>query len=615
MARTGVAAVKRIFTVPNPYRDPVRHNLFMPVGWTLERVLGLESMNGVYRRIKTDPVLAGRPFLEQVLGALDVGYRVAESDRARIPTRGPAIVAANHCFGGLEGLLLGHLLRSVRPDVKILANYLIGCIPELRELFIFVDPFGRRSARHTNAAALREALRWLRAGGVLGLFPSGEVARYDMRRHAVEEPAWSAAVGSLARRTQAPVVPVFFEGQNGAVFHALGLLHPRLRTVRLPRELLNKLGRLFPVHVGNPIPFRRLQAFRDDAARAAYLRLRTYHLGNRRAGKSGPGLPLPVRRGSRRAEAPAAAVPRAELLRETAALPPDQRLVVHDAFEVWVARAPQIPRLLREIGRLREVSFRAGGEGTGRALDLDRFDAYYLHLFLWNRGAAELAGAYRLGPTDEILPRFGVRGLYTSRLFRYRRGLLDRIDPALEMGRSFVCPEYQRNYLSLYLLWKGIAAYLVRHPRYRILFGPVSISDEYNSVSRELLVSFLKMNNYMPDLARLVKARTPLRRSFLHKLRRRELRMVVDSVEEVEALIADVQSELKGIPILLKQYLKLGGRLLGFNLDPAFANVLDGLILVDVSRTDRRVLQRYVGAEGMQRLLAHWAADAARPAA
>jgi putative hemolysin len=601
---------QRIFTIPNPFSGGPGRRLFGPVGRALDRVLGLDGINAVYNAAAAWPLGRDRSFLEQVIDVLGITTRLEERDVDRIPRTGPLVVVANHCYGGVEGILAGALVQSVRPDTRVMANYMLARMPELREQFIFVDPFGRSGSVGANARAMRESLRWLRGGGCLVVFPSGEVAHYDLRRRSLVEPPWNRTVAGLIRRSDATVLPMFFFGTNSVLFHVLGYVHPRLRTLRLPREVLNKRGRTVAVSIGHPIAQRRLAALDGAAAVMDYLRMRTYHLRNRRARR--PRLPvrLPLRLGRpggpRHEDALIDPIPRAELEREIAVLPPEQRLLTQDVFDVWVARAIQAPRVLREIGRLRELTFRLVGEGTGKSVDLDAYDAAYLHLFIWNRAAGEIASAYRLGPTDIILPRSGRKGLYTYCLFRYGNRLLERINPALEMGRSFVRPEYQRNYLSLYLLWKGIGQYLVRNPRYKILFGPVSISDNYNSRSRDLLVSFLRMNNYMPDLARLVRARTPLRRTVLRKVREDERRHVVDSVEEVEALIADIETELSGIPILLKQYLKLGGKLLGFNLDPAFGNVLDGLILVDVTQTNRKVLNRYLGGEGMRSYLAYW---------
>jgi putative hemolysin len=253
---------------------------------------------------------------------------------------------------------------------------------------------------------------------------------------------------------------------------------------------------------------------------------------------------------------------------------------------------------------LRENSFRAVGEGTGKSRDLDEFDSSYIHLFLWNPSAAELVGAYRLGPTDEILPASGFEGLYTSTLFKFAPGFQEQISCALEMGRSFVRPEYQRSLGALPMLWKGIANFVFKNPRYRVLFGAVSISDRYQPLSQQLMVSFLRSHYGLSSLSGTVKPRTPFRPSKERALPRQTLELIGDDLDELSTIISDIESNCTGIPILLKHYLKLGGKVLGFNVDPSFSNVLDALVLVDLAQTDPKILARYMGRDQAKEYLA-----------
>ncbi|MBL7075895.1 MAG: lysophospholipid acyltransferase family protein [Kiritimatiellae bacterium] len=594
-----------MFSVANPFKGNIPRKLFFPVGRILDKVLGLDGVYDIYMRSAAGS--RDRPFSDNVLEAMDLAFEVTEADVARIPDTGPVVVVANHCFGGVEGVLLASLLQMVRQDVRIMANYMLSRIPEMHDLFFFVDPFGGKDAPRSNIRPIKQSIKWLRDGGIFGVFPSGEVAHFDPRKRAVVEGEWSTSIGGVIRRTKATVVPVFFDGSNTALFHLLGLVHPRLRTARLPHELLNKQGRTIPAYVGNPIPFSRLEDMDTDREIIDYVRMRTYNLRNRKGHRSRRIIRLPRRHPHSATQLPVAApVSPDKLAAELDTLEPDQCLLTVKELSVWATKASQTPSILREIGRLREEAFRAVGEGTGQAIDLDEYDDYYHHLFLWNSESREIVSAYRLGATDEIIPQRGLHGLYTYSLFRYRRKLIDRIQPALEMGRSFVRISYQKSYTPLLMMWRGIASFVVRNPRYHMLFGPVSISDDYGTSSRNLLMAFLKMNKFEPELARLVKARSPVRQPFLRKLRHREMRTVVESVDDVESLISDVETNMKGMPILLKQYLKLGGKLLGFNIDPAFHYVLDGLILVDLLETDRRILRRYMGDKPLAEYRALW---------
>lgn len=565
----------------------------------LERVSGLDLLDRRYGQLP--PAGDTDAFLRQVLDALQIRIDVDTDLLAQIPASGPVVVVANHPFGAIEGVILAALLRRVRSDVLILANPVLERIPELKSLFISVDPFGGRTAAQRNGRPLRRALGHLQQGGLLVVFPAGEVAHLRLPAAQVAEPAWQETAARLVQHSQATVVPVHFPGRNSGVFQLAGLIHPRLRTALLPRELINKQGHILAVRIGTPLPYARLKGYPEAGELTAFLRLRCQALGDQSPQAS--AVPRPR-------EPVATTVPEALLGAEVAALPPEQQLDSSGELQVWYARAGQIPWLLQELGRLREITFRAAGEGTGRSRDIDLYDAYYLHLFVWNSTHREVVGAYRLGLADEILGRFGKKGLYTHSLFRYRRRLLDTLNPAIELGRSFVRPEYQRNYAPLLLLWKGIGQFVARHPRYRVLFGPVSISSDYASVSQQLLVEFLRANNSLPQLARHVRPRRPFRAHGRPSLLA-EVALPRD-LDRVSELVSAIERDQKGVPVLLRQYLKLGGHILGFNVDEQFNNALDGLIMVDLRHTDARVLAKYMGREQAAAFLAQHTAGPQR---
>ncbi|HMP71629.1 MAG TPA: GNAT family N-acyltransferase [Kiritimatiellia bacterium] len=586
--------------------------MFSVVGGAIEKMLALDSINQVYLQAASGD--EAKPFAARVLETMKVGYDVSASDLGRIPAKGPVVVVANHPFGGLEGVILGQLLRTIRSDVKLMANFLLERIPDMRDDFIFVDPFAGEGAARANLRPLKETIGWLKKGGMLGVFPAGAVSHIDLKQGGVVDPPWSTTIARIIRRAEAPVVPVFFQGSNSLLFQVLGLIHPRLRTAMLPHEFLNKKNRTLEVRVGAAVPFKRIAELPDEEM-MVYLRMRTYHLQHR---KATPKKERKTRRIPVRVMKPdhAEVIPATDpdlLDREVRALPIERRLVESGPIDALYAYAREIPNLLLEIGRLRELTFREVEEGTGQAVDLDLFDDYYIHLFLWQRETREVIGAYRLGKTDVILDQLGKRGLYTHTLFHYRKRLLREINPALEMGRSFIRKEYQRNYSSLLLLWKGMGQFIVQNPRYKTLFGPVSMNNAYNTMSRHLLIGFLKLNNFLPEYSRLVKARKPLRGSLLKKWKLKRSKMVVRDLEDVDTLISDIESDLKGMPILMRQYLKLGGKLLGFNVDPDFSYVVDGLILVDLTKTDRKTLAKYMGKEGAESFLAHHGLGNASP--
>ncbi len=595
---------EKIFNLDINIEDPLRRKMFGMVKGPLERLFLLPQLNDIYSSAKeiTDND-QDCEFANAVLESLNLKYEISEDDIERIPKEGPLVVVANHPYGGIEGILLASILKSVRPDVKIMANYLLERIPEMRDLFFFVDPFGGADAKRANLAAMRNSINWVDDGKVLGVFPAGEVAHLKLKNRTVTDPEWNTSIARIVRRTEAPVQPIYFDGFNGAIFQIMGLIHPRLRTAMLPKELLNKRDKKIDIRIGKPIPYSKFKDTDNDKELTEYLRQRTYVLANHtRSSANGQKASVSVNIEEENMRPVVEPRPTEEIAAEVQDLPKSQMLLENNEYQVFHASPKQIPNVMHEIGRLREITFRDTSEGTGEEIDLDEFDQRYVHLFLWNNEKKELVGAYRLGRTDNIIKRYGKKGLYTTTLFNIKSNFFEQINPALEMGRSFIRKEYQRSFSPLMLIWKGIGHYVVKYPQYKILFGPVSVSKEYHSFSRHLMVQFLKIHNYLPDMAKMVKAKTPFRSKRLKGIDPKN-QAAINGIEDVSEIISEFESDEKGVPILLKQYLKLGGKILGFNLDPDFGDVLDGLILVDLTKTEPKILKRYMGDEGLEKFL------------
>lgn len=587
-----------------PFRVPSR------IERVLERALCIDQLAGIYATLRA--MSDETPIAARLLQHLEVTERVSEKDLEHIPRQGPVLLVVNHPFGILEGAVLLALLTQLRSDVKFLANGILEAIPEIRSLLIAVDPLGGAGAALSNHTGIRKAVEFLSAGGLLVVFPAGEVSHFQWKKRSVTDPKWNPAIARMlaiaTRRTQGiSVIPVYVEGSNGLVFQAAGVVHPWLRTIMLGRELLNKRRATVEVRIGSPIAAEKLLAIPSDEERTEYLRWRTYLLASRDQYK--PRTALPFERGGGR---PFDLIPiapatnRAAMAREVEALSTESQLAASGDLSAFIASAREIPTVLREIGRLREVTFRAAGEGTGKSIDLDRFDPHYLHLFVWNKSKREIAGAYRLAGADTMQSQFGIRGLYTASLFEYGDEFLDRMGPALELGRSFVRIEYQKGFAPLLLLWKGIGRYVARNPQYRILFGPVSISNQYHSISRQLMVSFLERHVWLKEWASLVSTRNPFR---ARDTQPRAAWNAALDLDDLSAVLSDLEPSRAGVPVLLRQYLKLGGKLLGFNVDPHFSNALDGLIVVDLTKTEPKLLERYLGKREAAQFLAFQKGD------
>jgi len=597
----GTAALKLVDLAPVVDKWYLK-SLASVVGWALEEALCLAPINRAYASVAHR--LTPDNFFRVALETLRVRTDVSETDVARIPAEGPVVVVANHPFGGIEGLVLGELVMRRRTDVRILGNQHLMRIPQMRPWTLPVDVINPKRSLPANARAMARALKWVKKGGVLVTFPAGEVSHLKLSERRVVDSEWKAHIAAIVRRGGATVVPVYFPGRNGALFQAAGLLHPALRTALLPRELMNKTSSSIAALVGRPRTWDSLRHIASDDALIRAVREHTYALRHRR----GVRRPRWAWRRPRREKI----IPPVDpdlIASELAGLSPEHSLCEHNGLRVCCARADEIPRTLLEIGRLREVTFREAGEGTGRSLDIDAFDAEYLHLFLYDETRREIAGAYRLGLTRDLVRARGVRGLYTSTLFRYDANLMMELGDAIELGRSFVRREYQRKRSCLPMLWQGIGTFIARNPSHRMLFGPVSMSAEYHPVSIRLMMRYLREHAWREDLAGRVLPRRP------YRMRRVDAppALWLSNADEVSFLVSDMEPDGKGIPVLLKHYLKLNARILGFNLDRSFGDVLDALILVDLTTTDRRMLKRFMGADGCRSFLAWHGIDAAGP--
>jgi len=570
--------------------DPFKLNLNSPLLESLvRRTLGLDVMSRMYQDRPSG--LDSQGFLQYALDVVGVSLQVNNQENLQnIPREGPLLIVANHPLGGLEGVAIARMLVELRPDLRVLTNQLLRRIPELAEIFIGVDVLSKDAAR-SNVSGIKQVHSHLKQDGAILIFPAGVVSRYQVKEGVIADRTWDRLVGQLVRRHKCPCLPIHVSGRNSRAFYLAGLLHPRLGTAMLPRQLTNKRGYLLPLTVGTTIPKMELAKIENPRAITEYLRISTEALApadrtnETQPQQSGQQLAADVQR---------------EKLQHAIDDLQNCLLVEHKDFDVYCAPYERLGVVMEQIAISREATFRMVGEGTGLDKDSDQFDPNYLHLFLWDREARKVAGAYRIGLVDQIVQRHGVKGLYTRSLYRYNQAFIDQLGAAVEMGRSFIHPDYQRRPVALNLLWRGIGAFINDNSGYHTLFGSVSISREYTDLARALIADTLLTNYQAEGFQDLVQPITP------HKVKNR-----VWTVETLKALAnIKILSKLvgrcnpgKAVPVLLRHYLSLNGRLVCFNVHPHFNNSLEGLIIVDMRLCDSKTAIRFMGEEGYNRFL------------
>lgn len=580
--------------IRSPYKDPIRGGIVSLVRPALNRLLRLRTINKIYRNSVSNP--SDQPFSARVLQECGIEIDISDDALRQIPASGPLIIVANHPYGGVEGLALDALVRRVRPDVKSISNYLLHALPPMREDFLPIDPFGGSKSATHNLAPLRIAMRWPRDGHALIIFPAGEVSHSTRQNFHVSDPPWDPGMARLIRKSGASVLPIYVRGHNRTRFQIAGLLHPRLRTLLLPREFLNQRDSRLQLEIGHLMSPDQFDRFPTDHDLISYLRIRTYSLRGRKEDKGKSRSELRRAKKRIRSQQAVAKPGNPELLcREIEGLPNEYHYVSSNKFDVYCAPAHAIPETIYEIGRQRELVFRTTNAGTGKALDLDEFDKSFHHLFLWNNEQRELVGAYRLGLTDEILAKQGLSGLYCSTLFRIKRRLIDQLLPAIELGRSFIRPEYQKTHSALMLLWKGIGQFVCKQPKYNRLFGTVTITNDYHSISKQILIAFLESTQFVPPIDNIFEPRHPVHLPPIRDWNSKEASVIIQDLADVDDLIREVEEDRMSVPVLIRQYSKLNAKLLGFNVDPDFGDVVDGLMYVDLAQSDPRFLTYFMG--------------------
>lgn len=576
-------------------RDQIKGGHKLPqafIAWG-EKRLGLHALNVAHERIDDD-LDAGSSdnFFRLACKHLHLHYDLQGLEH--IPAEGACVIVANHPHGMSDGLMFGDVVMRVRSDVRIVVNEFLHCVRGMRPYEITVDVYGGEAAKRANMAGMREILRWLRAGHCIMVFPSGSAATFSWQDKRVIDDPWQENIASLIRKTGATVVPMHISGRTGIFFQAVSMVARPLRPNFLPREILRDMRTHHSISLGPAIPPAAYASKETDSALSDYFRLRSMLLryeDEAAAPAAAPGA----------AQQPLAESPTAEALQAEINKLPEECLCHKSNVTplcVYATEAERIPLLLREIGIQRERTFRNVGEGTGTPCDLDEYDSHYVHLIMWDTEAKRIAGAYRIGRTDQILAaKSGIKGLYNAAFFRFSKKLQRVLAHGLEMGRAFITPEYQRLAASLDTLWKGIGGYLNKHPEYRYLYGTVSISREYTPASRSLILSYLRTRCMHPELTHEARAYYPPSKLGLFSEDERLLDSAVPDIKALNATVSEIENGQRGIPVLLKQYLRLGGQMLAFGIDDSFGGTLDCLVLMNLDDTPDAQRRRYRGKE------------------
>lgn len=541
----------------------------------------LDQINKVYN---ADTARDAMAFIEELIKQLNITLEIDEVELSNIPKTGAFLTISNHPYGGIDAIILLYLLLRTRPDFRVVAHTLLTEIDPLKDKFINADTFDQ--TRTSSIQELHALLVHLKNGYSAGIFPAGIASTWKGIRQGVNDRTWDKSVIRVVKTASVPVVPIYLHGANGIVFNSLGLLTAKLRRLQLESNLNIEKKKPVRIRIGKPITVKEQERFTNLQEYGNFLRAKTYFLGtNIDAGKFfKPNIKLS------KPDPIIEETPVEHIKHDISKLKEDEVLFKVNQFETYCASSDRIPHVLREISRLREITFREVGEGTNHAYDLDQYDVYYKHLFIWDSEQEMIVGSYRLGDGKEIFEKYDQNGFYLNSLFKMRPEFNSILYNSIELGRSFIRKEYQRSASSLFLLWKGILYYLLTHEDYRYLIGPVSISNHFSKLSKHVIIDYVLKYHFDQNLAKFVKPRKKYRYNPI--ARKADLKALeVSDLRELDKVIEDLEPSHFKLPVLLKKYLKQNARIISFNVDPLFNSALDGFLVLDLFDVDIATIQ------------------------
>jgi putative hemolysin len=563
--------------------------LSSPVASAVMRITKIDEVNRMYDVLKDKQ---GKDFFDSFVRYRELKYIVFEEDLARIPKTGPFILVSNHPLGGIDGILMTKILSEIRPDFKIMGNFLLEKIEPMKPYVIPVNPFENRKDLRQSSAGMRETLKHLENGGCVGIFPAGEVSNKNNKFNEIRDKKWELPVLKLIKKAKVPVLPMYFHAKNSQLFYQLAKLHPDLQTLLLPAEMMNKREKPIRIRFGKPVSIKLLADHDSVEEMGEFLQKKIYMLKSYYEKRKSlaerlniPNLKLnfPIQKEANIVQNIIDETPPENILAEIKALQKAEKMLFRNAnYEVFFAQYGEIPSIMREIGRQRELTFRKIGEGSNLPFDLDEYDEHNHHLFLWDSAAEKLVGAYRMALGAEVMKKYGLEGFYTSSLFEFDPELRPFFRKVIEMGRAYISAEYQQKPLPLFLLWRGIVHVCLRNPDHKFLMGGVSISNKFSEFSKSLMIEFMRSNYYDSAVAQYIHPK----HEFKVHLKERDKHLFFDEVEsdlnKLDRIIDDLEPEMR-LPVLIKKYIKQNAKVISFNVDPSFNDAIDGLMYIRIS--------------------------------
>ncbi len=558
-----------------------------PIASAIMKITKINEVNKLYDKLKNTE---GRAFFDHFIKELNIKYLTFEEDLAKIPKTGPFILVSNHPLGAIDGVLMCKILTEIRPDFKVMGNFLLSKIEPMAPFVISVNPFEKRKEAYSSMSGMREALRHLSEGKCLGIFPAGEVSNKNNEFGEILDKEWEETALKLIKKAKVPVVPMYFHAKNSRIFYNAAKIHQDLQTLMIPTEMMNKREKPIKIRIGKPVAPKTLEDYESTKDLGIFLKKKVYMMKSYFNNRKSIAEYFDLKNLNIKPQQEVVVqniideTPLEDILADINNLREKEgKLLFNNAdYEVYFTNSEEIPAMMREIGRQRELTFRAVGEGTNLPFDLDEYDKHYHHLILWDNAAQKIAGAYRMALGSEVMKKHGINGFYTSSLFEFDQELQPFFRKVIEMGRAYISIEYQQKPLPLFLLWRGIVHVCLRNPEHKFLMGGVSISNRFSDFSKSLMIEFMRSHYYDPVVAQYIHPKNDYKVYLSERDRNLFFEGLENDLNKFDKLIDDFEPEMR-LPVLIKKYIKQNAKVIAFNVDPNFNDAIDGLMYIRIS--------------------------------
>lgn len=565
----------------------------------IEKVVGIDQLNSMLADLGP-PWPDAEELVENLFERLNIRWKLENPEVFERLDDRPKVFVANHPYGLPDAFALFQLLTRYRTNIRIFANKLLAATQLDEPRLLFVDPFGSVESRGQTRKSIAEAIRHLRSGGDLALFPGRICSHLKTSDWTISDSEWTDQIRRFVEVSGGELVPLYISGRNSMLFNLSGLVHPRIRTYMLLREFMRG-GHDFTFRVGEPVTAAQLQKVSRSMSAGNFARSMVYAL---KTGSPGlPDLPQLVQPELRTPEEEIAIARNPVAIsgeRVKRLLDGEELLLRQNGFSIYQVGTGASDALLDIIC---EVRFRAYASETSLSDPSqlrDKYDDFYQHLLLWDEAEQTVAGVYRY-----VLPDLAKRpptadNLVTSSIFNLSPDFEKLLPKAMELGRAAILPEYQRGFSPLMLLWRGFLEIPNRDKRIQYLFGPVTMGKKFNPVSRELVRRFIMSNCRDDAMEGFVKPKTALRFDIPREVEIEKLERGCENFSQLGNIINGLEGGKRTFPVLFRHYANNGCKFIGFGEWPELDHATAGLTILDFNKATecRSMIQRYFGKDG-----------------